>query len=170
MYITRLEQCRIINFKAVSHSKKKMRKKKKKKNKYNENVLNNVHLSIKRILSEAPGRINLLANESYGQKWKIKNKYTLNSPSFVFDKAKRRSLQLLPLQRYVSDLGLLVYKIFCWFLIYICPLHLKSIFDCQYGCMVKVSNDDPDNSPNSKQVEREPLRLMTMYPIKQVTN
>ena len=94
MYITRLEQCRIINFKAVSHSKKKMRKKKKKKNKYNENVLNNVHLSIKRILSEAPGRINLLANESYGQKWKIKNKYTLNSPSFVFDKANRRSLYI----------------------------------------------------------------------------
>ena len=66
--------------------KKKMRKKKKKR--LNGNVLNNVDLSIKlissehralcknllfrslvdyrRILSEAPGRINLLANESYG--------------------------------------------------------------------------------------------------------
>jgi len=66
--------------------KKKMRKKKKKR--LNGNVLNNVNLSIKlissehgalcknllfrslvdyrRILSEAPGRINLLANESYG--------------------------------------------------------------------------------------------------------
>ena len=70
----------------IMFEKKKMRKKKKKR--LNGNVLNNVNLSIKlissehralcknllfrslvdyrRILSEAPGRINLLANESYG--------------------------------------------------------------------------------------------------------
>ena len=70
------------------HVRKKEKMRKKKKKRLNGNVLNNVNLSIKlissehralcknllfrslvdyrRILSEAPGRINLLANESYG--------------------------------------------------------------------------------------------------------